>query len=487
MPETAPQDRIPVFQKFVYGLGAFTNNLLSGAIGSMAIVLNLGLGMDPAVVGTIMACSRLTDAFLDPIMGYVSDHTQSRWGRRRPYIVAGALLSGLVFAWMWQIHSGHSQRFYFWFFLFGTSLFYSVFTLYAAPFIALGYEMTPDYYERIRIQGYSNLIGQIPWLLLSWFYAFMENKRLFRTNVDGARALAVLVGITVAIVGVLPGIFCKEPFYAIAQAQHEKDKEKTNEFLKGLLHHVTEFFKGFGITLRNRRFLKLAAATFLVFNGFTMIAGLGSYVIIFYVFGGDQVSGARYVGLFGTTLSACTFGAIFVVTWLATRIGKKQAFMISTSIAIAGYILKWFCYRPGSPNLLFLPAPLIAFGLGGLFTTVSAMIADVCDQDELEIGYRREGTFGAIYWWMVKLGMAVALAISGRLLNVTGFLQELGAHQSERTLLLMRVFEIGLPIIAYALALFAIATYDLDQEKVQEIRLELEKRRGKTLAHQGNT
>ena len=108
------------------------------------------------------------------------------------------------------------------------------------------------------------------------------------------------------------------------------------------------------------------------------------------------------------------------------------------------------------------------------------MIADVCDQDELEIGYRREGTFGAIYWWMVKLGMAVALALSGHLLNVTGFLQELGAHQSERTLLLMRVFEIGLPIIAYTLALAAIASYDLDQEKVQEIRLELERRRGKT-------
>src|SRR5579862_8342265 len=106
---TVSQDRVPVFQKIVYGFGAFTNNLLSGAVGSMAIVLNLGLGMNPAVIGTIMASSRLTDAFLDPVMGYLSDHTQSRWGRRRPYIVAGAVLSGIVFALMWQIHSGHSQ------------------------------------------------------------------------------------------------------------------------------------------------------------------------------------------------------------------------------------------------------------------------------------------------------------------------------------------------------------------------------------------
>ncbi len=270
--------------------------------------------------------------------------------------------------------------------------------------------------------------------------------------------------------------FCKEPFYAISQEQ------KKNDLLKGLREHVVEFLRGFRITFQNRHFLKLAAATFCVFNGFTIIAGLGSYVIIFYVFGGDQLPGAKYVGLFGTILSACTFGAIYVVTRLATRVGKKKAFIVSTSIAIAGYAVKWFCYRSGSPNLIFMPAPLIAFGLGGLFTTVSAMIADVCDEDELEIGYRREGTFGAIYWWMVKLGTAVALGISGYLLNFTGFLQELGAHQSHRSLLLMRVFEIGLPILTYSFAIIAVSTYDLDAEKVQAIRLELEKRRGKTTA-----
>jgi GPH family glycoside/pentoside/hexuronide:cation symporter len=476
---TAPQDRVPVFQKMVYGLGALTNNLLSGAMGCMSIVLNLGLGMNPGTVGMIMACSRLTDAFLDPIMGYVSDHTHSRWGRRRPYLVVGAVLTGFVFAFMWQIPSGHSQRFYFWFFLLGTNLFYAAFTLYGAPFIGLGYEMTPDYYERIRIQGYSNLIGQIPWLVLSWFYAFMENKRFFATNVEGARALAIIVGVVVIVVGVLPGIFCKEPLYAIARAQHKKDEAKSDEFVKGLFHHVTEFFKGFAITLKNRHFLKLAAATFLVFNGFTLISGLGSYVIIFYVMGGDQVVGAKYIGIFGTTLSLCTFGAISVVTWMATKVGKKKAFIISTSIAITGYVMKWFCYKPGMPNLIFFPTPLIAFGLGGLFTTISAMIADVCDQDELDNGYRREGTFGAIYWWMVKLGMAVALAIAGHLLNLTGFLQELGPNQSARSLFLMRVFEVGLPILTYGLAILAVASYDLDQDKVQAIRLELEKRRGK--------
>ena len=87
---TESQDRVPNIQKIAYGLGSLTNNLLGGAIGSMAIVLNLGLGMNPATIGSIMGISRLTDAFIDPVMGYVSDHTSSRWGRRRPFLAGGS-------------------------------------------------------------------------------------------------------------------------------------------------------------------------------------------------------------------------------------------------------------------------------------------------------------------------------------------------------------------------------------------------------------
>ncbi|HVO33514.1 MAG TPA: MFS transporter, partial [Elusimicrobiota bacterium] len=430
---TAPNsDRVPPFQKIAYGLGALTNNLLAGAFGNMSIILNLGLGMNPATIGNIMACSKFTDAVADPIMGYVSDHSHTRWGRRRPYIVLGALLSGLVFALMWQIHSGRSQNFYFWSFLLGTNIFYLSYTIFAAPFIGLGYEMSADYNERTRIQGYANFIGQIPWLVLGWCFAFTNYKPLFHDTVEGSRFLAVVIGIVVIVIGVLPGIICKEPYYSIAQSEQRETVEKRESLWEGLQRHIAGFLKGFKITLKNSRFLKLAAATFLVFNGFMLISGLGSYVIIFYVFRGDQTGGARYMGMFSTALSLCTFGAIAATTWLATKMGKKQAFILSQALAIAGYVLKWFCYRPGSPLWLLLPAPLIAFGLGGLFTTVCSMIADVCDQDELDNGFRREATFGAIYWLMVKIGNAAAFALSGHLLNFTGFLQELGSNQSPK-------------------------------------------------------
>ncbi|MCP4710374.1 MAG: MFS transporter, partial [Planctomycetes bacterium] len=121
--ETAPQDRLSAGQKFSYGLGAIVNNLLGGAIGFMSIVLNVGLGINPALVGTLLALPRLTDALTDPVMGYISDNTKSRYGRRRPYIFIGAILVGLTFALMWQLPAGHSEMFYFWVFLAGSILF----------------------------------------------------------------------------------------------------------------------------------------------------------------------------------------------------------------------------------------------------------------------------------------------------------------------------------------------------------------------------
>ncbi|MEJ2103796.1 MAG: MFS transporter [Ignavibacteriaceae bacterium] len=114
--KTASKDRIPNGQKFAYGLGSIVNNLLGGAIGYMSIVLNVGLGINPALVGTLQAIPRFTDALTDPIMGYISDNTRSKYGRRRPYIFVGAIFVGLVFALMWQLPEGYSEMFYFWFF-----------------------------------------------------------------------------------------------------------------------------------------------------------------------------------------------------------------------------------------------------------------------------------------------------------------------------------------------------------------------------------
>ena len=138
---TAHADRISVFQKAIYGIGSFVNQFAGAAMGQLILVLNLGLGVNPALVGAIGAFPRFLDAFSDPLIGYASDQTRTRWGRRKPWILFGALTSGALLALMFQLYKGHSEMFYFWWVLGIQCLFVVLFACYSIPWLALGYEM----------------------------------------------------------------------------------------------------------------------------------------------------------------------------------------------------------------------------------------------------------------------------------------------------------------------------------------------------------
>ncbi|MFT5372411.1 MAG: GPH family glycoside/pentoside/hexuronide:cation symporter, partial [Lysobacterales bacterium] len=355
--ETAAADRIPFPQRLIYGCGAFVNNLLAAAMGGMVIVLNLGLGMNPALVGLLGALPRLTDALTDPLMGYISDHTRSRWGRRRPYIFVGAILAGLIFALLWQLPADKSESFYFWYFLLGSLIFYLAYTVFATPWVALGYELTPDYHERTRVMGVQNFVGQLAYVIAPWFLLIMQSESYFDDMVDGAAGLAVIIGIFVIVIGVLPAIFLRERF----KISSDDAQDGENKPASSLSSNISAFFRGFSTTLKSKPFVKLCIATFLIFNGFIMVASFGFYVIIYYIFAGDTVLGAEYAGYAGTLGAVSTFLVIVFVTWLATRIGKRRTFFWAIGISMAGYALKWVCYNPDIPWLLLLPAPFLAF------------------------------------------------------------------------------------------------------------------------------
>ena len=125
---------------------------------------------------------------------------------------------------------------------------------------------------------------------------------------------------------------------------------------------------------------------------------------------------------------------------------------------------------------MFIPLPLFAFGIGSLFTMMMSMTADVCDLNELETGTRSEGVFGAIYWWMVKFGFAIAGLLSGLILTVVGFDQNV-ALQPQETLDSLKLAYILVPIIGTVIAMVVMLRYDLDEQKASEIRGELEARR----------
>jgi len=465
---TAREDRIPIFQKAIYSIGGLVNSIQAAAIGAMVIVLNLGLGVNPALVGLVGAIPRIIDAISDPVTGYISDNIRTRWGRRRPVIFFGAITGGLFYALMFQLYKGHSQSFYFWYFAGFQILYFLGFTCFSIPWIALGYEMTPDYHERTRLQGTSNFVGQFAWVIAPWFFKIMDNKSWFADIVHGARILSIILGGFIVVGGILPAIFNKEYFADIPKPDRGK----------GLWNISKDFFRGFATAFKCRPFVKLCVATFLIFNGFMLASAFTAYVIFFYVFGGDYSKGGTLLGWFGSLSSVCTFCVIFITTWLSTKIGKRSTFLITISLSIIGYALKWIGYNPNQPYLLLIAAPFIAFGLGSLFTLVSSMVADVCDLDELQTDTRREGMFGAVYWWMVKLGLAISSLLSGIFLNLTGFNIALGSHQTPQALLYMRFCDIGIPIVTSLVAIFIIMTFDITEAKAYDIRVQVERRRG---------
>jgi GPH family glycoside/pentoside/hexuronide:cation symporter len=219
--------------------------------------------------------------------------------------------------------------------------------------------------------------------------------------------------------------------------------------------------------------------TFLVFNGFQLVASFSFFIIVYYMFNGDFAAAGNWPAWFSTITAVVTaFAVIPIISKIADRFGKRSAFLISTAISIVGYILKWWGFDPGNPWLMFMPIPFMAFGLGGLFTLMMSMTADVCDLDELENGMpRKEGTFGAIYWWMVKMGQALALVLQGFVLKMVGFVSD-APTQTVETMTNLRIADIVIPVFTAGLAIWVMWKYSLSEERAREIKAELVARRG---------
>lgn len=470
--KTAAKDRVPVVQKFAFGAGHLVNNLLPGALGIFMFFLLTAFGMDPFLAGLLGGLPRIFDALTDPIMGFISDNTKSKYGRRRPYIFVGAILSGVFFVILWQLDENNTQSYNFWYFLLFSLVYLIGNTIFSTPLIGLGYEMTSDYNERTRLMAFSQTMGQIAWMIVPWFWVLIADPDLFDNQAEGVRKLSVVVGAVCIALGVLPAIFCK----GIDASEMENRKEIS---FATLFTNLVDLFKGIVQVAKNKPFVKLCGATFLVFNGFQMVASFSYFIIVFYMFDGDYGAAGNWPAWFSTVSAFATaFLVIPIISWMSNRMGKRKAFILSTAISIVGYVLKWWGFNPDNPWLLFMPLPFIAFGVGGLFTLMMSMTADVCDLDELENGMpRREGTFGAIYWWMVKLGQALALVMGGLVLKIVGFDQN-AQLQTVETLTRLRLADIIVPAFTAGLAIWVMWSYDLTEDKARQIQETLVERRG---------
>lgn len=464
--------KVPMGQKIAFGFGMLANQMFPAVISIFIVVLVQNLGFPGWMWGVVSLVPRLFDAITDPIMGFISDNTKSKWGRRKQYVLLGAVIMGISFIVMWQLYKDNTVDYNFTYFLLWSLVFYVGLTIFSVPYVAMGYEMSNDFHERTNIMAVAQFIGQWAWVIAPWFWVIMDDKSFFESGEVAVRELAIWVGIICMIFAMIPAIFIKSK-----STLNEKYDSITFKNILKSLHTI--FIINFGQALKIKAFRKLCLATFLIFNAFNTVAAFTYFIIVFFLFNGATgPDGAWWwPTLFGSVGAlVTTFLVIPVVTQMSKKIGKKKAFIVSQSVSIIGYIMLWFLFIPGKPYLFLFALPFFSFGIGGLFTLMMSMTADVIDLDELNTGKRREGIFGAIYWWMVKFGFGIAGGLSGVIFSVIGW-ESGGATQSEEALFGLRLFFSGLPILGTLIAIYIMWDYDLSEEKAGEIRAKLETRK----------
>lgn len=467
----ASEDRVPFPRKLAYGIAGPVDIWSVWILVSIAYPLfNMELELAPTKVAIILMALRLWDGVADPVMGWISDNTRTRWGRRRPYIFIGAIMAGLTFPFIWWFPQGLGDwQIVGWVIGFGI-LFYSCFTVWAMPYQSLLMEMTPDYNERTRVAAVRGILQSASSLVVgfSWWLAlrpvFADPLTGEASTANGMRYISIVIAACIIILGILPAIFVKERYY---ESETVQSQGRVN------------LFKSLRETLSNKPFIILCSFTVFFLLGTSIYDSYGRYVGTYYVLGGDWERSSLFQ-IYGTFIyTACSLGLIPVFRRVSEKIGKVKTLFIATFLVLVSGFLTWFTNRPDLPYLMLVNTVFIGAGYAGLWLMIPSMQADVVDSDELHTGERREGSFAAIYSWVLKLSFCIGFLISGPLLEWTGFMAENGGNQPESVLLNMRIGYLALPVSAILLAILLLRAFPITPARAREIRDALEERRGK--------
>ena len=476
-------DRVPLKEKTILGLGSLSSFFGYTAIVSLAYpVYNMMLGVNVALVGMALLIPRLWDAFTDPVMGLITDNFHSKWGRRKPFIVIGALLMGITFGLIWMVPEGWSQTGKITYLIVTQLIFFTFFTIFYVPYTALTYEMTPDYNERTRVMSYNAFFHKFGEFIYQWmiplamffsitFFASSLSKDQ-EVNMSGVRAVGWLVGILIlAGFGILPGLFVRERF-----------RKKTEHQEK------VKLFKSCKEAFSSLPFLILLSVIVLNTLSGILASGIDHYVLVYYMGDGNIALGSIWKALLSSGYAVVGFVSIPIINYLASKFGKKGSLYFVYSLMVVGGIMKWFIFQPGhqiymvgklSIDPIILIDPILC---GPMWVAVkillASMMADICDDDELRHGKRREGLFGAVFSWVEKTVISLSFLGTGLALACSGFSETLGGAQKPETFMVMRLFLAGAPAITALFALVALAFYPIDAKRAAETRKTLEERRG---------
>ena len=436
-------DKLSLKVKLGYGICDLGGNLYFTVIAFLLLnFLTDTLGLGPGPAGLVIMAGKIWDAVTDPAVGFISDRTRSRWGRRRPFIFWGSFPLWACMVLMFT-HPGlsHPGQLFAWALVVYCLLCFS-YTLVNIPYNALTPELTRDFHERTRLNGFRFGFAMVGTLVgagaaLPIVQSF-ENVRL------GYTVLGALFGFLMLATAMVTVFTVKEP----------RAGEGAEETGQGLIHTYAQVFK-------NRPYVIILTVYTLHVTALTMVSGMAIYYFK-YIHGDESRTTLAMLILLGTAMAL-----IPPSVYLAGKWGKKTVYALGLVLfALGGVVLYLFGHQYG-PGFSYAVMALAGIGMGLTHAMPYSMVPDTVEYDYLNTGVRREGAYYGIWTFGIKLGQAVALGVTGLVLSWTGY--QADAVQSQAAAHGIRFLMGPLPGLIFLFAAGLLLVYPITRARYEEI------------------
>ena len=367
-------NQVPLKTKIAWGLGGWADDYTFVVINILFLYLYVDyFRMDPVLAGIALSIPRVFDAVTDPIIGNWSDNFRSRWGRRRPLIVVGAIGCAILLPLYWlppmleTVKNPWYSNIPFLYVSILGCLYAAVYTLFVVPYTALGYELSNDYDERTKVLSWRMYFGLIGQTATPLVYTLSVNKALFPNIRVGAVSMSIIAGLFILILGMIPAIFCKEN---PQNSMHEKVA-----FLRAL--------KGI---LTNRPYLILIVGFFIILTCCSATGSISGLLNLYYVCNGDEMLNGKVYFWIGTLCAIVSIISLLVIAPLSRRWGKREGFITGMVVAAIGTGSYWVTLTPAHPYWQLISVVILSLALQGCWLMLDSMCSDVCDFEELRTG-----------------------------------------------------------------------------------------------------
>jgi GPH family glycoside/pentoside/hexuronide:cation symporter len=437
--------KLPIRTKLGFGVCDLGGNLFFTAMGFWSIYyLTDVVGIGAGQAGAAVMVGKLWDAVTDPMMGYISDRTRSRWGRRRPYLLFGAvpLLLTMWFFFTKPAISGEAALAV-WAAV-ALMLLNTAYTVVNIPYSSLTPELTDDYHERSSLNGFR--FGFAVFGTILGAAAVQPLVGLFATKPAGFSATGLVLGAVMAATAL-----------TTAFSVREKDHSKTELPKDG-------FFATYAAVFRNKPYVILLLTYALNLTGLTFIQTILVYYTK-YIYGDEGLTTAAMIALLLVAMACIPISVL-----VSKRLGKKRTYQISFALMASACAAIFLFGHTLGPKFFIAMMVYAGAGVGFGYVPPWAMVPDTVEYDAKRTGKRKEGAFYGMWTFTSKVGTSLALFATGIILNWGGYVAD--AVQSEAGKLAIRLIVGPIPVAILIAAIVLIQFYPLDEKAYNAILAE---------------